>query len=124
MDPLQIVKLLVLPLFQFRKPKMALIILGITAMGLTLAIYPADYIEKFGFSVAIGLGVGFLANGVKALVAEYGNLAVLVVYCGIVLVLSAALGTPKAVLATNGLEDYASVIVATCLGYFMNLEEG
>ena len=69
---------------------------GITAFVLLMAAVPVDFIEKFGFHLGLGVGVGFLAAGTKALRNKYRNLGVLIVYCALAMIAVAGLATPKA----------------------------
>ena len=111
-------------LFAFKKPRLAIIALVLTAFSLSLAIYPMDSIEKFGYLIAMGFGVGFLVAGAKSMMAEFGNLAVLMAVLGVAQVLAAVFATPDSVFAASALEEEAAIILGAGLGFFSKVEEG
>ena len=71
-----------IPVFVYKRPELAMSAVGITVFVLLMARFRSTYIEKFGFHLGLGVGVGFLAAGTKALRNKYRNLGVLLVYCG------------------------------------------
>ena len=84
-----------IPIFVYKRPELAMSAVGITAFVLLMAAVPVDFIEKFGFHLGLGVGVGFLAAGTKALRNKYRNLGVLIVYCALAMIAVAGLATPR-----------------------------
>ena len=54
-----------IPVFVYKRPEMAMAAVGIAAFVVLMAAVPVDFIEKFGFHLGLGVGVGFLAAGTK-----------------------------------------------------------
>ena len=96
---------------------------GITVFVLLMAAVPVDYIEKFGFHLGLGVGVGFLAAGTKALRNKYRNLGVLLVYCGLTMLAVAGLATPQSVLAASALDDFSATLVGALVGVVASVED-
>ena len=96
---------------------------GITVFVLLMAAVPVDYIEKFGFHLGLGVGVGFLAAGTKALRNKYRNLGVLLVYCGLAMLAVAGLATPQSVLAASALDDFSATLVGALVGVVASAED-
>ena len=111
-------------LLRFKRPRLAIVACMLAAFAITMALYPDAGVEKFGYMMAMGFGVGFMVAGTKAIMAEFGNLAVLLAGLGIAMVISGIFGTPDSVFAASALEEEATVILGAGLGFFSKLEEG
>ena len=112
-----------LKMVTFKQPRLAIIAVMLAVFAISTAVYPDAGVEKFGYMMAMGLGVGFLIAGGKAMMAEFGNISVLLAGLGIVMVLAAIFGTPYSVFAASALEEEATVILGAALGFFSKLEE-
>ena len=110
-------------IFAFNRPRLAITAVALTVFALIVAIHPHTDVEKFGYMIAMGFGVGFLVTGAKAMVAEFANLSVLLVILGVAMILAAIFGTPATVFAASALEEEAVVIIGAGLGLFSKLEE-
>ena len=111
-------------LVRFRNPRFAVIAMVIFSFALTVALLPHAPIEKFGYMMAMGFGVGMVVSGVKAMGAQFGNLSVLLAILGFNLILAAVVFTPSSVFAAAAYEQEATVIIGAGLGYFSNFEGG
>ena len=112
-----------IPVFVYKRPELAMSAVGITVFVLLMAAVPVDYIEKFGFHLGLGVGVGFLAAGTKALRNKYRNLGVLLVYCGLTMLAVAGLATPQSVLAASALDDFSATLVGALVGVVASVED-
>ena len=113
----------IIPVFVYKRPELAMSAVGIAAFVLLMAAIPFDYIEKFGFHLGLGVGVGFLAAGTKALRNKYRNLGVLLVYCALAMIAVAGLATPQSVLAASALDDFSSTLVGALVGVVASVED-
>lgn len=111
-------------LVTFRRPRMALIAVIVAAFALSVALVPDASVEKFGYLIAMTIGVGFIMHAGKALMSEFGSLAVLLAVLGLSMVSAAVFATPDSVFAASALEEEASVIAGAILGLFSKLEDG
>ena len=112
-----------IPVFVYKRPELAMAAVGIAVFVVLMAAVPVDFIEKFGFHLGLGVGVGFLAAGTKALRNRYRNLGVLIVYCALAMIAVAGLATPQAVLAASALDDFSATLVGALVGVVASVED-
>ena len=112
-----------IPVFVYKRPELAMAAVGIAAFVVLMAAVPVDFIEKFGFHLGLGVGVGFLAAGTKALRNRYRNLGVLIVYCALAMIAVAGLATPVEVLAASALDDFSATLVGALVGVVASVED-
>ena len=110
-------------LFVYKKPKLALAAVGILVFVLLVACVPFEHIEKFGFLVGTGFGVYFILTAGKAIGNEFGNLGVLMLFCGLLMLLAAIFMTPALVLAASSLEDLVPGLIGAVGSVFTSVED-
>ena len=111
-------------LFTFKRPRLAWTALAIAVFSIFLAFYPEPSIEKFGYMLAMGFGSGFLVHGAKAMAADFSNLGLLLAILGLTMLIASVLGTPSAIFTANMLEEEATLIIGSGLGFFAKIDEG
>ena len=109
--------------FVYKKPKLALAAVMSLVFVLVIAAASFDHIEKFGFLVATGLGVYFIVTAGKAIRNEFGNLGVLLLFCGLAMLTAGLFATPATVLASSSVEDLVPSIVGALGGVFTSVED-
>ena len=112
------------PLFAFSNPRRAWIAAIIFGFVIVMVLAPVDHVEKFGFTLAMGFGIGYLGVGGKALMSKFSNLAVVMCACGVAMLGSAALETPPSFLVASTLDDHAALIIGAGMTFFSSIEEG
>ena len=90
---------------------------------MTLALLPYAGIEKLGFTLAVGLGTGYLTNATKALGAGADRIAVWMVGMGVILVVTSILFTPDSVFVGSVLDEIGTVLLGAMLGLAAKVEE-
>ena len=110
--------------FKFKRPRLAWVALSVAIFAILLAVWPEPGIEKFGYQIALGFGSGFLVYGAKAMAADYSNLGVLMAILGLGMLTASVLGTPSSIFMTSALEEEASLIIGSGLGFFAKIDEG
>lgn len=112
-------------LFAFKDPRMALMALGAAVFALLLAMDTTPAVEKLGFTLGMGLGIGYIAVAAKAFLGgRYSNLGLLMGVLGLLMVYVSITNTPYVVFASSALDDYAILLVAAIIGLFSKVEEG
>ena len=112
-------------LFTFQDPRLAWMAFGAALFGILLAVDNTPAIQKLGFTLPMGLGVGYLAISAKAFLGgRYSNLGLLMGWSGLALVYLAVKYTPDYVFAQSTLDDYGIVLVAAIIGLFSKVEDG
>ena len=111
-------------LFRFRDPLLAFVAIAVFLLAFVMAVVPLDHVEKAGFMLASGFGVGYFVSGAKALRGGFSSLGLLMAILGVILFMSAWLATSPTVLAASVLEDQVPTIIGAGLGFFAKIEEG
>ena len=104
-------------LFQFKDKYIAAIALALFLMPFVIVLSPYAYMEKAGFMLAMGFGVGYFVQGARVFY-DFSALAVWMAIGGVVLVVSAWYFTPPSVLAASVLEDQVPAIVGGAMSFF------
>lgn len=110
-------------MFNFRRPRLALAAMMALAFVAVACLWQADHIEKFGFLLGSGLGIYFIVTGGKAIRNQFGNLAVLMFFSGLMMLAFAIFATPAAVFIASSLEDLVPAIVGAIGGMFTTVED-
>lgn len=110
-------------LFGFKNGPLAMIIFVMFAAVSLLVLIPHGGVEKLGFTLAMGLGVGYLTNAMKAMQAQAYRISVWMVVMGLTLILAGIFFTPESTFTGTVLDDFGALILGAMLGLTAKVEE-
>ena len=106
-----------LDLIHFKDKFIAVIAFVLFLLPFIIVLSPLEHMEKAGFMLAMGFGVGYFVQGAR-IFYDFSALAVWMALGGVVLIVSAWYFTPASVLAASALEDQVPVIVGGAMSFF------
>ena len=109
--------------WNLQQPRLVVIAGMIFTFTMLMVIYPVEHVEKFGWILGTGFGLGFVGTATKALMSQRGSLALHLAVMGLVMLGAAVFGTPKWVFAASALENTAGLIIAGGMAAFTDVGE-